>query len=141
MWNFIGDVIAFAILVALVVGIAFLFYKGFKMVKNFVNRERGVGESQPFPPTARFWEIQRAFATADVASLKTLLGPDLVDEATQNLEATTLNLSGISHEVRLNTPREFSVWYTFTDGDETINQVWHFEKFGNVWQLNGIENV
>jgi len=141
MWNFIGDVIAFAILVALVVGIAFLFYKGFKMVKNYINRERGVGESQPFSPTARFWEIQRAFAAADVALLKTLLGPDLVDEATQNLEPFTLTLSGVSHEVVLTTPREFSIHYTFTDADETINQVWHYEKFGNVWQLNGIENV
>jgi hypothetical protein len=141
MWNFIGDVIAFAILVALVVGIAFLFYKGFKMVKNYINRERGVGETQPFSPTARFWEIQRAFAAADIALLKTLLGPDLVDEATQNLEATTLSLSGVSHEVVLTTPREFSIHYTFTDADETINQVWHYEKFGNVWQLNGIENV
>ena len=141
MWNFIGDVITFAILIAVLAGLAFLFYKGYKMVRNYINRERGVGTSQPFPPTARFWEIQRAFASADVAFLKTLLGPDVVDELTNGLEASTIALSGVSHEVRLNTPTEFSVWYTFTDDGTTVNQVWHFEKIGNDWLLNGIENV
>ena len=141
MWNFIGDVITFAILIAVLLGVAFLFYKGYKMVRNYINRERGVGTSQPFPPTARFWEIQRAFASADVAFLKTLLGPDVVDELTTGLEASAINLSGVSHEVVLNTPTEFSIHYTFTDAGETINQVWHFDKIGNDWLLNGIENV
>lgn len=140
MWNFIGDLITFVILIALLVGIAWLFYKGYKMIKGYVNSERGVG-NQPFNPTARFWEIQRAFAAADVAFLKTLLGPDLVDEATNGLEATALSLSGVSHEVRLNNNTEFSIWYTFTDNSEQINQVWHYEKFGKEWLLNGIETV
>jgi hypothetical protein len=140
MWNFIGDLITFVILVALLVGIFWLFYKGYKMIKGYINSERGVG-NQPFNPTARFWEIQRAFASADVVLLKTLLGPDLVDEATNGLVATTLSLAGVSHEVRLNNNAEFSIWYTFTDNGEQINQVWHYEKFGKEWLLNGIETV
>jgi hypothetical protein len=141
MGKFILDVILFAILVAVVVGIIFLFYKGFKMIREYVNKERGVGPSQPFSPTARFWEIQRAFANADVSFLRTLLGPDLVDEATNNLQPSTLALHNVSHEVRLNNPREFSVWYTFEDAGDQVNQVWHYEKFGNEWLLNGIETV
>lgn len=141
MGSIIVNVILFAVLIAVIVGIVFLFYKGFKMIREYVNKERGVGPGQPFSPTARFWEIQRAFANADVTFLKTLLGPDLVDEATNNLQASTLTLSGVSHEVRLNNPREFSVWYTFEDAGDQVNQVWHYEKFGNEWLLNGIETV
>jgi len=141
MWNFIGDLITFTILVALLVGIAFLFYKGFRMVKNYVNKERGVGTAQPVNPTSQFWKIQRAFAEADVTELKILLGPDLVDEATANLAPSTLTLSNVSHEVKLNNPREFSVHYTFDDNSDTINQVWHYELHDKTWKLNGIENV
>ena len=141
MWNFIGDLISFVILVALLVGIAWLFYKGYKMIRSYVNRERGVGPSQPFSPTAKFWEIQRAFAAADLTALTGVLGPDLVDEATRDLVVTELTLRNVSHEVVLNNPREFSVHYTFVDGGETINQVWHYEKHESVWKLNGIENV
>jgi hypothetical protein len=140
VWSFIADLIGFVFVVAILLGIAWLFYKGFQMVRNFINKERGVS-TQPFNPTARFWEIQRAFAAADVPFLKTLLGPDLVDEATNGLEASTLSLSGVSHEVRLNNNTEFSIWYTFTDAGETVNQVWHYEKFGTDWLLNGIETV
>lgn len=140
MGSIILNVILFAILIALLVGIAILFYKGFKMLKEYINKERGVS-NQPFSPTARFWEIQRAFAAADMPFLKTLLGPDLVDEATNGLEASTVSLSGVSHEVRLHNNTEFSIWYTFTDAGEQVNQIWHYEKFGKDWLLNGIETV
>lgn len=141
MWSFIGDLFGFVIVVALLVGIAFLFYKGYKMVRNYVNRERGVGPTQPFSPTQQFWSIQRAFSAADVTLLQTLLGPDLVDEATNGLTATTLTLHNVSHEVVLQNPREFSVHYTFEDAGAEVNQVWHYELHDKVWKLNGIENL
>lgn len=141
MWHFMFDLITFVILAALVVGIAWVFYKGYKMVKAYVDRERGVDANQPFSPTAQFWTIQKAFAAADVTSLKNLLGPDLVDELTLDLQPSEITLHNVSHEVRLSNPREFSVWYTFEDAGAKINQVWHYEKFNGVWHLNGIENV
>ena len=140
MWNFVLDVIGFAFLVMILGLMAFAGYLAFKKVREYVNKERGVSNI-PFSPTQRFWEIQKAFAAADESKLRTLLGPDLVDEATQNLAVTEINLSKVSHEVVLDRPREFSVHYTFEDGGETVHQVWHYEKFGNDWQLNGIETV
>ena len=139
--GFIWDVILFAILVALLVGLAFLAYKGFKMVKNYVNKERGVVPTQPFHPTAQFWTIQHAFAKADPDVLKPLLGPDLVDEATRDLQPSTLTLSKVSHEVVLNNPRELSVHYTFEDDGAQVDQVWHYELHDGTWKLNGIETV
>jgi hypothetical protein len=139
-WHFIIDVILFALTAVVLVGVVWLFYKGFKMIKNYINKERGIAPKQPFSPTAQFWEIQRSFAEGNVEKLKTLLGPDLVDEATHELTPSELTLSKVSHEVVLDTPREFSVHYTFNDGDLVINQVWHYELHGT-WKLNGIENV
>lgn len=139
--DFILDVILFAVLVALLVGLAFLAYKGYKMIKAYVNKERGVTGSQPFSPTAQFWVIQNAFASAEVALLKTILGPDLVDEATRDLQPSTLTLSKVSHEVVLNNAHEFSVHYTFVDDGDTVDQVWHYELHDGIWKLNGIETV
>ena len=140
VWSFIADVFGFVIVVALLIGIAWLFYKGFQLVRNYVNKERGVS-TQPFNPTQQFWRIQRAFAEADVTELNVLLGPDVVDELTNGLQPSTLTLHNVSHEVRLANNTEFSIWYKFEDAGETINQVWHYEKFGKEWKLNGIENV
>ncbi len=141
VWSFIADVFGFVIVVALLLGVAWLFYKGFQLVRNFINKERGVN-TQPFNPTQRFWEIQKAFAAAEVTALQTLLGPDVVDELTNDLQPSGLTIKNVSHEVRLANNTEFSIWYKFfeTDGEE-INQVWHYEKFGKDWKLNGIENV
>jgi len=139
--DFIIDVILFALLVGLLVGLAFLAYKGYKMIRNYVNRERGVVQAQPFSPTAQFWMIQKLFAAADVTALTALLGPDLVDEATANLTPSTLTLNKVSHEVVLNNPREFSVHYTFDDAGVTVDQVWHYELHDGSWKLNGIETV
>ncbi len=140
MWNFIGDVIGFVFLVAILVGVAWLAYKAFQLIRNYVQKERGVS-TQPFNPTQRFWEIQKAFGAADVVALQTLLGPDVVDELTSNLEPSTINLHNVNHNVRLQNGREFSVWYGFTDDGAEVNQVWHYEKFGSAWKLNGIENI
>jgi len=140
VWSFIADVFGFVIVVALLLGVAWLFYKGFQLVRNFINKERGVS-SQPFNPTQQFWRIQRAFAEADVTELKVLLGPDVVYELTNGLTPSTITLSNVSHEVRLANNTEFSIWYKFEDNESEINQVWHFEKFGKDWKLNGIENV
>lgn len=141
MGTIILNIILFAILVFVIFIVVFLFYRGFKLTKEYIDKERGVGPNMPFQPTAQFWEIQKAFASADIDKLKTLLGPDMVDEMTANLQPSTISLHNVSHEVRLNTPREFSVWYKFEDDGAEVNQVWHFEKFGSTWQLNGIENV
>ena len=140
MWSFIGDAITFVILIAVLVGIAWIFYKGFQLVRNYVNKERGVSNI-PFNPTQKFWEIQKAFASADVTALQTLLGPDLVDELTQNLQPATLTLHNVSHEIRLVNKTEFSIWYKFEDEGAEVNQVWHYERFGSDWKLNGIENL
>jgi hypothetical protein len=140
VWSFIADVFGFVIVVALLLGVAWLFYKGFQLVRNFINKERGVSNI-PFNPTQKFWEIQKAFAAADVTALQTLLGPDVVDELTNGLAPSTLALHNVSHEVRLANNTEFSIWYTFEDDGEAVNQVWHYEKFGKDWKLNGIETV
>jgi predicted lipid-binding transport protein (Tim44 family) len=141
VWSFIADLIGFVFVVAILLGIAWLFYKGYQMVRNYVNQERGVSNT-PFNPTQRFWEIQKAFGAADSVALQTLLGPDVVDELTMDLQPSTVTVKNVSHEVRLNTTTEFSIWYKFfeIDGSE-INQVWHYEKFDKEWKLNGIENV
>jgi hypothetical protein len=140
VWSFIADLFGFVIVVALFIGIAWIFYKGFQMVRNFINKERGVS-TQPFNPTQQFWTIQKAFAAADVTQLQTLLGPDIVDELTNGLTPSTVTLHNVSHEVRLANNTEFSIWYTFEDAGESINQVWHYEKFGTKWLLNGIETI
>jgi hypothetical protein len=140
VWSFIADLIGFVFVVAILLGIAWLFYKGFQLVRNYVNKERGVSNT-PFNPTQRFWEIQKAFAAADVNTLNNLLGPDVVDELTNGLQASTLTLHNVSHEIRLQNPSEFSIWYKFEDDGAEVNQVWHYEKFGKDWKLNGIENV
>jgi hypothetical protein len=140
VWSFIADIIGFVIVVAILLGVAWLFYKGFQLVRNFINKERGVSNI-PFNPTHQFWTIQKAFAAADVTALQTLLGPDIVDELTNGLTASTITLHNVSHEVRLANNTEFSIWYTFEDAGEAINQVWHYEKFGKEWKLNGIETV
>lgn len=141
VWSFIADVIGFVILLAVLTGLAWVVYKGFQMVRNYVNKERGVSNI-PFQPNQKFWEIQKAFAAADVTALQNLLGPDVVDELTNGLTASTLTLKNVSHEVRLANNTEFSIWYKFEDDGTEVNQVWHYEKFGGgVWKLNGIENV
>jgi hypothetical protein len=140
VWSFIADVFGFVIVIALLVGVAWLFYKGFQMVRNFINKERGVS-THPFNPTQQFWTIQKAFASADVTALQTLLGPDIVDELTNGLAPSTLTLHNVSHEIRLSNNTEFSIWYKFEDDGAEVNQVWHYEKFGKDWKLNGIENV
>jgi hypothetical protein len=140
MGSIIWNVILFAVLIAVIVGICLLFYKGFKMLMEYVNKERGVS-TIPFNPTQRFWEIQKAFAAADLVALKGLLGPDVADEMTNDLQPSTITLHNVSHEVRLSNRNEFSIWYKFEDGGEEVNQVWHYERFGQEWLLNGIENV
>jgi hypothetical protein len=140
VWSFIADVFGFVIVVALLLGVAWLFYKGFQLVRKFINKERGVS-SHPFNPTQQFWTIQKAFASADVGQLQTLLGPDVVDELTNGLAPSTMTLHNVSHEIRLSNNTEFSIWYRFEDDGAEVNQVWHYEKFGKDWKLNGIENV
>lgn len=141
VWSFIADLIGFVFVVAILLGIAWLLYKGFQLVRTYVNKERGVSNT-PFNATQRFWEIQKAFAAADLTTLQTLLGPDVVDELTMDLQPSSITIKNVSHETRLQNASEFSIWYKFNeiDGSE-INQVWHYEKFGNDWKLNGIENV
>lgn len=139
--DFIIDVILFVIALGVVAGAAYLIYRGYKMSKTYVNRERGVVLSTPIAPTSKFWEIQNAFAEADKLTLLGLLGPDMVTEATHNLTKFDLKLSNVSYAVVLNNPREFSVHYTFNDDGEKVDQVWHYELHDNVWKLNGLETI
>ena len=138
--SFILDVILFAVLIAVVVGLSVLLYKGFKMLRGYVDNERGV-DSNPFAPTERFWTIQKAFGAADKETLKSLLGPDMRDEVLNNITPCELNISKVSHEVRLLNNREFSVLYKFDDEGSYVVQVWHYEKHDGEWKLNGIETI
>ena len=138
--DFLKDLIVVTLIIITLAGIAWLLYEGFKKGRSYINKERGVS-NQPFNPTQRFWEIQRAFSAAEVYVLKSLLGPDLVDEATANLEPSSNTIHNVSHEVVLNNQSEFSVHYRFTDDGKQIQQVWHYEKHNGAWVLNGIENI
>lgn len=139
--SFIKDVFLFAILVGLLVGVAFLFYKGYKMIRDYVRKERGVTTALPFDPLPQFWKIQRSFASADVNELKLLLGAGIVDELTQNLTPSEVSVYNVSYELVLSNATEISVHYTFFDNDEEINQVWHYEQHDAQWKLQGIENI
>lgn len=141
LWDFIKDVFLFGILVSLIGGMIFVFYKGFKKLREYWNRERGIQPTQPINPTQMFWRIQQMHAEGSVSGLNELLGPDIVDELTQNLQPYTLMLSRVSHEVVLSNNSEFSVHYTFYEDDVQLNQVWHYELIGGAWKLNGIENI
>lgn len=139
--SFIKDVFLFAILVGLLVGIAFVFYKGYKMIRDYVRKERGVATTLPFDPLQQFWKIQRSFAAADVSELRLLLGVGIFDELTQNLTPSAVSVYNVSYELALTNAREISVHYTFFDNDEEINQVWHYELHNSQWKLEGIENI
>lgn len=139
--SFIKDVFLFAILVGLLVGVAFLFYKGYKMIRDYVRKERGVATTLPFDPLQQFWKIQRSFAAADVGELQLLLGGGIVNELTQNLAVSDVSVYNVSYELVLSNATEISVHYTFFDNDEEINQVWHYERHDAQWKLQGIENI
>ena len=97
----------------------------------------------PFAPISKFWEIQDAYAKADVTTLHTLLGPDLVDEFTRDIQPSTVSLKGVSYVVLMDEHDQFSVEYHYycNSTSEFIRQVWHYEKFDGVWKLNGFETV
>ena len=144
--SFILDVLMFALLVAVLIALALLAYKGYKMLRAYIKTERGESvnvKSQPIQPTEMFWLIQDAFSKADVTELKRVLGPDLVDEVTRDIQPVSISLSNVSHQVVLSTNQEISVHYTFfdKDTDEWVEQVWHYELHGGNWKLNGIEPV
>jgi hypothetical protein len=138
--HFIIDVLLFGVLLAVIVGLGLLLYKGTKMLKSYANTERGIDEN-PFAPTERFWTIQKAFGLADKQTLMTLLGPDLRDEILQDITPCELDIAKVSHEVRLLNNREFSVLYKFEDEGTFVAQVWHYEKHDGDWKLNGIETI
>ena len=80
-------------------------------------------------------------AEGSVSGLNELLGPDVIDELTHNLQPYTLMIGRVSHDVILSNAHEFSVHYTFYEDDTRLDQVWHYERFGSDWKLNGIENI
>lgn len=141
LWGFIKDVFLFGVLVLLIGGIGFVFYQGFKKLKAYWNRERGVATAQPVNPTQMFWRIQQMHSEGSVSGLTELLGPNIVDELTQNLKPYTLLISRVSHEVVLSNAQEFSVHYTFYEDGARLDQVWHYELINGSWKLNGIENI
>jgi hypothetical protein len=139
--SFIKDVFLFAILVGLLVGVAFLFYKGYKMIRDYVRKERGVATTLPFDPLQQFWKIQRSFSAADVSELRLLLGGGIENELTQNLAVSEVSVYNVSYELVLSNATEISVHYTFFDDNEEIDQVWHYERHDAQWKLQGIENI
>lgn len=141
LWDFIKDVFLFGVLVSLIGGLIFVFYQGFKKLKAYWNRERGIAPVQPINPTQMFWQIQQAHANGDVDKLHNVLGPDIVDEMTQNLQPYTLTIYRVSHEVVLSNNHEFSVHYSFYEDNTKLDQVWHYELIGGTWRLNGLENI
>ena len=141
LWGFIKDVFLIGVLVLLIGGIGFVFYQGFKKLKAYWNRERGIAPVQPVNPTQMFWRIQQMHSEGSVSGLTELLGPDVIDELTQNLQPYTLLISQVSHEVVLSNAREFSVHYTFYEDSTKLDQVWHYELINGSWKLNGIENI
>lgn len=99
--------------------------------------------SLPFSPVSRFLEVQRAFAAKDVAALRALLGPDLIDQTLADLpeEATTPKLTGISYTVADVSDGVVSVHFTADDlmDNTKLDEVWHFTRVGGSWVLNGID--
>lgn len=98
----------------------------------------------PFTPMTMFWDIQRAHAGADAATLRQLLGPDLVDEMVAN--ATTISpmtLSGVSYVLADDGLESgiITVQYTFYDAGERVIQNWHYIEVAGHWLLNGIDTV
>lgn len=148
LFSLISDMLGFVIVAALALAIVFGGYMVFKRSKKFIEQEKQEAAevhaaeiAQPFAPVSKFWTIQRAFSDADVVALKAQLGPDVVDELTANIEPTAIQISNVSSDILHLTSTEFSVHYKFTDNNEQIDQVWHYEVHDGQWKLNGIENL
>lgn len=139
--SLIKDIFLTVFLIGLIVGVAFLFYKGYKMIRDYVRKERGVATTLPFDPLQQFWKIQRSFAAADVGELRLLLGGGIENELTQNLAVSEVSVYNVSYELVLSNATEISVHYTFFDDNEEIDQVWHYERHDAQWKLQGIENI
>lgn len=146
VWGFIKDLIGFCVLLVLIAGIAFMIYKIIQKARQYFNKKSNVVSSTTKPtvdPTVFFWDVQRTFAAADTQRLQQLIGPDMIDQVLSDIKPSAMSIRSIdTQSVLLDNSTEYSVQYTFTDGDDIrVNQVWHYELFDNVWKLNGIENI
>lgn len=143
MWSFIGDVLGFLVVLSIFGAIGFLIYTFFKKMRRgqFSQNQSVTGKDMPFSVDGRFWEIQHAFAKADVAKLKSMLGTEMLDAILKDLQPSTLKIVDVSFEVRLETLEEISIWYTFYEDGVRVDQVWHFDKIHGQWLLTGLENV
>lgn len=142
VWSFIGDVIGFLVLISILGAFGFLIFTVFSRWREGRTRTKhDAAVARAFNLNDKFWDVQNAFAKADVEKLKSLLGPEMLESTLKDLSPSTLNIASLSYEVRLEALNELSIWYTFYEHGSRVDQVWHFDKLADGWKLVGLENV
>jgi hypothetical protein len=143
--DFIIDVLMFMLLIGFLVMIAYAGKKMFDYIKNRVKTNREISNAPILNRGEMFWEVQQAFAEADLTKLNTLVGPDIMAELSRSkLEPSVVSIKQLSYETIHDTGLEKSVSYEFMDdaaGNQVIDQVWHYELLNGSWKVVGIENV
>lgn len=135
------QVLVCIMLIAIIGALVWFIIATIRAVKN--KRMEDDPEALPFSAVSRFLEVQKAFAAKDVQALRTLLGPELIEQVLADLpeEATTAQLVGICYNVVDATKNIISIRFQAEDKmDGTrLDEVWHFSRMGGVWVLNGID--
>lgn len=138
LWGLLSDLIAILLIGALL-------YAAWRGVQFVRVQRRARAADVPFSPVRRFIDVQTAFARCDKEALRTLLGPNIVDQSLADLpaEVSEMKLTGISFEVRANDGESISIHYRADDDSDgsKLNEVWHFRSFNGVYLLDGIEPV
>lgn len=143
LFDFLIDVFLFTILVGFIVMLAYFGKKMFDYFKKRKTVNQALKTTKPLDISGTFWNVQKAFAEADIASLKSMVGPSMMAELS-DIEPTHVSIDRLSYEVIHSKDLEMSVEYEFvdtTDGVMNVEQVWHFEVIDGSWKVVGIENV
>jgi predicted lipid-binding transport protein (Tim44 family) len=137
------DILGF-LLVAVIIGLSlWLLWRTFR--SSGASPQDEDDATLPFSPVVRFMEIQKAFAAKDVQTLRTLLGPDLVEQILADLpdEPGECTLKSVVYSVLDVSGRVISIRFMAKDtaDDSTLKETWHFLRapYGTSWLLNGIE--
>ena len=152
VWGWLGDTIAFFLLVALAILGCWLIYRLIQGIRKAIDDQKDekandemLDDALPFSPAAKFWAIQSAFAANDTDALKWLIGPDMLDEALASVlqEPQEAKFSGVCFELIDRSATVISIHYRAHDDVDNveINEVWHFVLQGGRWLLNGIEQI